>query len=440
MPTENDSPITDRARIESLANAGKLVGVRIGCRNFNNSSYNRKMDFSGATFVVPVSFARTHFSHQVSFKDTVFEQSVNFKGTKFTDKANFVDFKGAQFKDNASFKGAEFFSVGLNQDIGNFRFKLAADFSGAQFKSKTDFSESRFNGKVKFEETKFFKEAGFLKVKFKSLVEFHKAEFNIEADFTTNFSSARFGDVADFSESIFSNYVDFGDAWFKEKANFFCTRFDRSVSFKEATFESRAIFEGNRQKKIDVFPDTANHNFTNVNFGQSGQVLFKQVYLGKTAFLDTNVSKVDFTDVGWAEDELENRFISWLTRLANYKRYIVHDEIIARSENRDYELVEKLYRQLKLNFEAKGYYNRAGDFHYGEMEMRRLQKKLQKNWFKRRVSVVALYKYVSGYGEWYGLPLIWLVALIFILPSFYLLSGMESTVDNTIINYDIASA
>ncbi|MCH8209513.1 MAG: hypothetical protein IIA62_10750, partial [Nitrospinae bacterium] len=42
-------------------------------------------------------------------------------------------------------------------------------------------------------------------------------------------------------------------------------------------------------------------------------------------------------------------------------------------DNIYFSQVEILYRQLKTNFENQGDYARAGDFHYGELEMKRMQ-------------------------------------------------------------------
>jgi hypothetical protein len=97
----------------------------------------------------------------------------------------------------------------------------------------------------------------------------------------------------------------------------------------------------------------------------------------------------------------------------------VRDEHYAKTAG-DYRLVEKLYRQLRKNYEGKGAYAEAGDFHYGEMEMRRLAQPAA----LRHISLAALYKYLSGYGEQHGLALFWLLFAVFVLfPALYLLAG-----------------
>jgi hypothetical protein len=72
--------------------------------------------------------------------------------------------------------------------------------------------------------------------------------------------------------------------------------------------------------------------------------------------------------------------------------------------------VERLYRQLKSNYEEKKDYKRVGDFHYGEMEMHRLG-----SFWRRRfpLSWYNLYWALNGYGErplrafiWFGVFLL----------------------------------
>ena len=60
------------------------------------------------------------------------------------------------------------------------------------------------------------------------------------------------------------------------------------------------------------------------------------------------------------------------------------------------ESVERLYRQLKGNYEEKKDYKRIGDFHYGEMEIHRMgspwRRRFPFSWYN-------LYWALNGYGE-----------------------------------------
>ena len=82
---------------------------------------------------------------------------------------------------------------------------------------------------------------------------------------------------------------------------------------------------------------------------------------------------------------------------------------------RNYQLIAETYQQLKRNFDAKGDYWTAGHWHYGEMEMQRMHcewKPRWARWLKQNLSLVALYKRTSAYGESYTLPLLWLVGVL----------------------------
>ncbi len=70
--------------------------------------------------------------------------------------------------------------------------------------------------------------------------------------------------------------------------------------------------------------------------------------------------------------------------------------------------MERLYRNLKINYEAEGDYKNAGDFHYGEMEMHRRASK----WRWLPIYWYNFYRFLSGYGERPVRALICLAGLI----------------------------
>jgi hypothetical protein len=99
----------------------------------------------------------------------------------------------------------------------------------------------------------------------------------------------------------------------------------------------------------------------------------------------------------------------------------------------DYALVEQLYRRLKDNYEKQRDPITAGDFHYGEMRMRRFSRP-HKNWFvtllKRNVSFLALYEWISGYGEAYLRPLAWIAGVVLISALLFALVPALGLVTN----------
>ena len=74
--------------------------------------------------------------------------------------------------------------------------------------------------------------------------------------------------------------------------------------------------------------------------------------------------------------------------------------------------VERLYRQLKSNYEEKKDYKRVGDFHYGEMEMHRFGKPIY-GWG----SLYWFYWLLNGYGEKPLRAIICFIILLLILTS-----------------------
>lgn len=132
------------------------------------------------------------------------------------------------------------------------------------------------------------------------------------------------------------------------------------------------------------------------------------------------MSEINFSDVTWGRKK--ETLIT---------RRVIYDEV-SDDEPKNYRLIEETYRQLKKNYEARGSYGQAGDFHYGEMEMQRLA---QKGIF-RYFSLNFFYKLLSGYGEKQWLAFFWILVLTGLCASCYLLSGIE--INGVDINYDLA--
>jgi len=212
------------------------------------------------------------------------------------------------------------------------------------------------------------------------------------------FAGATFQGAADFGGAMFQGGADFGWATFQGEARFIKTTFQGGASFYRArfqgwadfgwaTFQGEARFSGHED--YWVFSRQADAYFRWARFHQPEKAVFQHVSLGRTQFLGTDVRQVDFTDVEWARRS-GGRFAVW-------------DEL-APDEAKDYALIGKLYRQLKHNYEEQRDPITAGDFHFGEMEMRRLEKPPKNalvRFLKRYLSAIALYRWISGYGEDY---------------------------------------
>jgi uncharacterized protein YjbI with pentapeptide repeats len=255
----------------------------------------------------------------INFQDHFFEYTPDFSGAIFT---GITDFSGAQFSNGANFMSAKFFGEGGVYFIGSqFSGENGVSFIFTEFSSEagTHFNEATFSsrGKTEFNAAKFFG---------KGDNKFHMTKFFCEGG--VDFSGAQFlgPGKTSFSKTVFGQHAS---AW----------------------------FEGTKSDP----PWTL--EFVDVST------------LGNALFLYSNLEMVIFKDVRFLQ--IQNRFFN-----REYLADEVRNEIVTDGDtavyNRDYyRQVEILYRQLKVNFENQRDYARAGDFHYGEMEMLRKWKMLE---------------------------------------------------------------
>jgi hypothetical protein len=103
---------------------------------------------------------------------------------------------------------------------------------------------------------------------------------------------------------------------------------------------------------------------------------------------------------------------------------------LQRNGHRDYREVEQIYQQLKKNYDARLDYWTANEFHYGEMEMKRLAAPTEgmmlglRQWSYRWLRPVAWYRYASSYGNIYWWPFLWLIGILVLSTALLPLSGV----------------
>jgi uncharacterized protein YjbI with pentapeptide repeats len=394
-----------------------------GEANFQGARFEYGADFSGTTFHGSALFGPSGGRGQMPAISTTFRMSADFSAVNFRGGA---DFTRAKFEGKADFGAAGLHGTGTLRPVtfkGPALFRVAsfvsATFRGARFQDRADFHEATFLGAAEFqpavgslsdiERTTFAKEADFGGAVFEGTADFFLAEFEARADFVavsfrreTTFQFTAFQGQAQFSLANFDDRADFGGARFKLEASF--------------------VGDGNNW----VFSRESEANFGEINFEQPQEVAFRHAYLGKARFIGTDVSRASFTEVTWAQRLLwepycrpllrrKDRLGKWLRRI--YRRWrswakprgrwAVWDELAAGQKDKRHGLISKLYRQLKYNYEEERDPITAGDFHFGEMEMRRLSDPVVNRLFLR------LYRSISGYGEDYILPLFWISFFIF---------------------------
>jgi uncharacterized protein YjbI with pentapeptide repeats len=227
-----------------------------------------------------------------------------------------------------------------------------------------------------------------------------------------DFSNATITTILDLSGCEFSKGINFSDVTFSCNVYFDKTKFSGGVNFTRARFEGEVRFEGDKNNKI--FSNAKKIIFNDVTFDNPPKTMFIDAELSKCSFFKTDVSEVDFTRVTWDEEEERDRV---------YDEVLIEKEMTEKEKEYKYEHVEKIYRQLKVNYERKGDYARAGDFHFGEMEMRRYSYGKNHRWYN---FLANLYRLFSGYGERSFRPLVWFLVTFLFFSIGNMLSGLET--------------
>jgi uncharacterized protein YjbI with pentapeptide repeats len=412
-----------------------------GGTDFHRATFSGqgRTDFHGAIFSNKggTSFIMANFSGQ---------DSTWFLGAQFSGQGK-IDFRGATFSDNGVlFTGAHFFGEGITTFSGaTFSVKGETNFSAAQFASRggTFFAGVQFFGKgmTNFMNTKFSSEGG---------TDFGLAQFAGEGQ--TNFAEAQFSG---------NGVADFGGARFFSQ---------RGTLFSGRTFQNIILA-----------------SFRRVNFKNPKRVTFDGVDLSHVWFLDTDLSKINFTKVFWCGRKYNSRFyigrnkvfdelfqergwfIRYLQKLfskmgftkiplhvvkqlgqripkddkgivckyiqSKYNDLLTYAQVTATEKKEDHYDVYRLYNQLLQNYEASNRYHEAGDFFAGMMEMRRRES------FEKPRTRIALwfYRIFSLYGERPNLAIAWLAILWLISGLVFLDIGLTpvNTYNNNHDKYNI---
>jgi Pentapeptide repeats (9 copies) len=389
---------------------------------FTEARFDGEASFSLAKFQGPVFFKKGSFSKKAEFSQSRFVNSADFTAVKFAHDA---DFTGANFHLGGDFTEAEF---GGAATFRRAKFKGDAKFYLGRFLDSADFTESTFGAFGEFSRAKFCR-GSFERATFKGQATFEGSEFTKE----TSFFAARFAGPAGFIRAIFLQSVDFTGAEFAREAYFNSARFAKQVCFRWAAFKGRADFLSASFREDETLePGPV---FSLARFERAEEVNFYSNYLGQALFHNCDVSRMTFITVGWR------------ARHNSAKRMIFEQDVDltlpfasdlkpaeGSPDERNYDLISVTYQQLKKNYDDRRDYWTAGDWHYGEMETKRLTtpsaggllRRLEARrmgdvarlvWRAKQVwhshfGVAAWYKYASEYGESYTRPLACLAALV----------------------------
>lgn len=248
------------------------------------------------------------------------------------------------------------------------------NFGGAIFKgNKVSFSNSTFEcaNNITFTATHFAEN---------STISFYRAKFHNGGQLQflgTRFSSAK---KVDFTLAEFNSVkgTKFNGCHFEEVGK---------VSFIRAKFYGEGVV-----------------SFISTHFNIDGLLEFNYVYIEYPElmeFIDTNLSKALLLRTDLRKIKFRRVIFSPPGRIELYD-FINWNDINRNNKfpSREFAVnklyhIGVLYTQLKQNFESDRDYSRAGEFHVGEMEMRRKQY----NPVVQYISILNLYRGLSNYGE-----------------------------------------
>jgi hypothetical protein len=386
-------------------------------------------------FFFPLAdFNRRDLAAHCIFADATFAQGIDFGSTTFRRGANFTS---AAFLNDASFFKATFNEAA---EFDRSTFAMDANFRRATFKGPAAFNEATFVSSAHFVSAAFMNVAYFMKQKFTQPAIFRGANFARDA----HFSDTHFMEESDFVNSNFDADASFDGAIFMKKADFSGSRFSVLVDFGHARFLGAAEFQetGFRRDAVRI-PGAV---FCSAEFEKPETVIFCKTYLGQALFNNCDISKVAFSMVEWRERE------------GNGKRMVFEEDVDlshaaaatikyrdGASDCRDFLVINELYQRLTKNYDDRKDYWTAGDFHYGEMEMKRLampprrqtqpgliQKmpgnelwNVVKSWQHQNFSLLSWYKYASNYGESYVRPIGVLVIVLAVFTILFPWAGLE---------------
>jgi hypothetical protein len=345
-------------------------------------------DFSGAVFEGEARFERTTFWGTTSFRDARFEQRASFERTTFRDTTSFRDarFEGRAFFDDASFQASVSFRDAIFASRTTFRrtvFTRRASFRRAAFAGRASFRMATFKAVAAFPDTRFERQPRFDAVTCEQTLEL------IRASFAEGF---RIIDLQGGPEVVMEG-VSLGASSALSGARRSPDR-PRLVSLRMTDVEGLLLAD------IDLracrFINAHNLDRLRLESGcqfahPPGRLLSRQTVIAEEQRWRAQEQRCDDrrwrTAVRWPRDPAE-----WYPEESRPTQPInggSHPEVgVALAD------IATIYRDLRRGRETSKDAPGAGDFYYGEMEMRRLDEKTP---IVER-GVLASYWLISGYG------------------------------------------
>lgn len=359
------------------------------------------------TFKRGFEIAGAHFEDKVHCDEVTFEGNVEFDESVFNEQA----FLEVVFRKKAVFSGATFKKPATIPAT----FEGLANFAGTTFEAEANFSKATFKQKAD------------LKTTFSARSLFDDTVFEKDVDF----SCAKFAEEASFLGTKCNGNADFSRADFKGKTVFKSAQFSKIADFRAAQFRARVTFWGESFRKDEELE--AGPIFVLAEFTEESRALFYETDLSHALFHNCNISNVTFSSVRWRERPHSE------TRMAFEEVVPLESDEALKLENgkRNYGLIAQLYHQLKKNYDERLDYGAADDFHFGEMEMKRLKVPTKgqllglRQFSHRHLGLAAWYRLGSSYGNSYVRPAAWLLFVLLMFAALFPLAGLKKVVTNT---------
>ncbi|MBI5685435.1 MAG: pentapeptide repeat-containing protein [Verrucomicrobia bacterium] len=314
-----------------------------------------------------------------------------------------------------------------------------------------------FAAPVDFREVVFAKGADFGAALFPGKCEFcscSKVAFDQTRDSSTvecvTFARSRFNERVSFKGAVFSGSADFTEVSFVGGADFRDTSFAGPfVNFRQSYFAGRTEFAPRlaEEHSNPLFAD-AEVDFREVALEPLDAVSFRSADLQKCRFLCTDVRKIGFHNVLWPEGRNRSArkwepAVGWVLKRLFKKhtrtssRLAVWDWVVWEQsgavEQAPFDHLERLFRELKQNFEERRAWEEARHFHYMEKNMRRQNPKTPfPTWFLLR-----LYWWFGGFGERCTRPLLYALILLMISTIIYACCGLAIESKSAGVEYHV---
>ena len=227
-----------------------------------------------------------------------------------------------------------------------------ASFLRAAFKTEAELRGATFSRAADFRRTTFAMDASFYKTTFEQNAEFHRATFFQEASYSKRLSRR----------------TRLSQATFNQAARFVGTEFHARTDFRRSRFLDLGEFR--RTRFLPQTPGEPSAIFALARFSKPGEIIFDDVDLSRAIFHNTEISLVWLTSsVRWGKREGKRGFSVFEEEIS-----LDHElgKGLQRNGQRDYAAILQIYQQLKKNYDSRLDHWTANEFHFGEMEMKRL--------------------------------------------------------------------